>query len=747
MTKKKGLIFILLVLFALSSMLSACDRSPAPSPTQQTDTPAPPTATPEPTATPDPDEGKMIKNGDFSREYEFWGMFLMGPTVSFEPSEGTAKIPINKTGSEMHSIQVFQDGILLVKDCQYRVQFDVKSTVPRHIQVRVQKNGSPYTGYMEEIIPITSEFETYTLDFTMEYDADPTCRIVFNIGKFVEDDSLPAHTIEIDNVSLEMVGGDASGYVFGEEKTSNIRINQLGYKLDSNKIAAFVDIDDSVSEFTVADADGNAAFTGNIGAAGDNPNSGEKVRLGDFTALNEPGVYHIEIEGYENSYEFEIADNIYEGLLASTLKMFYYQRCGMDLTEKYAEDWAHDACHTKESRIYMDSKTVDMTGGWHDAGDFGKYVTPASKAVIDLLLAYEANPDAFSASSNIPESNDSIPDVLDEVKYELDFLLKMQNAETGGVHHKLTAANFADVLMPNESNAQLIINPISGMATADFAAVMAKVSSMALPFGDEYSQECLASAELAWQWLEANPDAQSFKNPQGIVTGEYGDSSSMDERFWAAAELYKATGDEKYHTYLKDAAIYSGMGWQEIGMYGVISYLSLPTDMQDAELYEKMLSSLLSAADTIIANSKQDMYQLSLTYDDYVWGSNMLVADNAMLLLIANEYKPDEEYVSVAYEHLNYLLGKNAMDKSYITGFGTNQVHNIHHRVTQTVGEVFPGLVIGGPNKNLEDPYALTMLEGKPPAKCYADSEQSYSTNEITIYWNSPVVYLLSYFQ
>ena len=747
MTKKKGLIFILLALFALSSMLAACGSEPAAEPTpQQTDTPAPPTATPEPTATPDPDEGKMIKNGDFSREYEYWGMYLNGPTVSFGPSEGTAVIPINKVGSVMHAIQVFQDGVLLVTDCEYRVKFDIKSTAPRHVEVRVQKNGTPYTGYLMETIAIGEEWQSFTMDFVMEYESDPTCRMVFNMGKFEEDESLPAHTVEIDNVSIEMIGGDAGGYVFGEEKTNNIRINQLGYKPESNKIAVFADIDASVSEFTVVDASGNAAFTGNIGTASDNPNSGESVRLGDFSALDVPGVYHIEIAGYDNSYDFEISDGIYQSVLTATLKMFYYQRCGMDLDEEYAGEWAHPACHLRESRLYMDSETIDVSGGWHDAGDFGRYVTPASKAVIDLLLAYEANPAAFAASSGIPESNDNIPDILNEVKYELDFLFKMQDAETGGVHHKVTSANFADVLMPNESNPQMIVNPISGPATADFAAVMAKTSSMALPYGDDYSQKCLEAAELAWQWLEANPNEHSFRNPQGIVTGEYGDDNSSDERFWAAAELYKATGDEKYHTYLKNAEIEDGMGWQDIGMYGVISYLSLPEDMRDAELYKNMLDKLLLTANTLLANSTEDMYQLSLTYDDYVWGSNMVVADNAMILLIANEYSPNPEYVSVAYEHLNYLMGKNAVDKSYITGFGTNQVSHIHHRVTQTVGDVFPGLVIGGPNKNLEDPYAQTMLEGKAPAKCYADSEQSYSTNEITIYWNSPVVYLLSYF-
>jgi len=689
---------------------------------------------------------EMVTNGDFSLGYKDWYMFTQGASSEFLESDGTALIPVKRTGSVEWAVQPYHDSIQLSNGCTYTLTFDIKATVSRTAKIRIQKNGSPYTGYLEEIIQVNEEFQTFSFTFEMDNPTDPACRMVFNLGKF-EDEVLEPHEVEIDNVSLMLDDGIPDSFEINDSDIPSIHINQVGYKSDDRKIVAFADIANSSLEFKVVSSQGEVVFSSNIGEAVEDENSGEIVSIGDFSSVNTPGTYHIEVDGHENSYDFTIANDVYNNAFNAVIKMFYYQRCGCELTEEYAGDFAHGQCHMNKATIYGTDQTLDVSGGWHDAGDFGRYVTPASKAVIDLLLAYESYPDNFTDDIGIPESGNGIPDILDEVKYELEFLLKMQDAQTGGVYHKVTPEVFADTVMPDKTYDPLILSPISAVATGDLAAIMAKAYTIYLDIDKDFAISCLNSSELAWQWLENNPDEHGFENPEEIKTGEYKDYTSKDERLWAAAELYSATGNQKYHKFLKTAEIRTGMGWKKIGMYGVFAYLSVPEDMLDDELYDNMLFALMDEADQLYLNSQSDMYQLSLLGKDYVWGSNMNVANNAMILLIASKYNDNQDYIDVAFEHLNYLMGKNALARSYITGYGTNTVERPHHRVTESVGHVFDGLVIGGPNANLQDPYAQTLLKGRAPAKCYADSEQSFSTNEITIYWNSPVVYLLNYFK
>lgn len=749
---KKKRVFISLLIIMLCISLLGCNEEVV---SEDTATPetmdeveatpieAKPTPTPQPTTNPFAD---MITNGDFSSGYSDWYIFTQGGTGEFVESDGTAIVPVKRTGSVEWGVQPYHDGVQLSNGCTYKFTMDIKSSIERTIKIRIQKNGSPYTGYLEEIITIGPELETFEFVFEMTEPTDPACRLVINLGQF-DGVILEAHEVEFDNVSLKLNDGIPDSFEINDGNVPNIRINQLGYKTTDKKIAVFADIDNGADTYAVVDEDGEIAYTGNISPGIKDYNSGEVVGLGDFTELTTEGTYYIQVEGYETSYKFDISNDVYNDVFDASLKMFYYQRCGSEITQEYAGEFAHGECHTQDATVYGTNTKLDVTGGWHDAGDYGRYITPAAKAVIDLLLSYEAFPESFTDSIGIPESGNGIPDALDEVKYELDFMFKMQDSVSGGVYHKVTPEAFAEIVMPDETFDPSIICPISAVATGDFAAVMAKASTIYSDFDQEYADKCLEAAQYAWQWLENNPDEHGFENPEEIQTGEYKDYTSKDERMWAAAELYSATGDQVYHDFVKSSEIRTGMGWKKVGMYGMFAYLSLPEDMRDTELYEVIKSTLLEETELLYLNTKEDMYGLTLTKDDYVWGSNMNVANNAMLLLIAHEYSGNDEYIDIAFEHLNYLLGKNALARSYITGYGENAAAHPHHRMTESVGKAFDGLVIGGPNKNLQDPYAQTLLAGRAPAKCYADSEQSFSTNEITIYWNSPVVYLIGYFK
>ncbi len=189
------------------------------------------------------------------------------------------------------------------------------------------------------------------------------------------------------------------------------------------------------------------------------------------------------------------------------------------------------------------------------------------------------------------------------------------------------------------------------------------------------------------------------------------------------------------------------LGWADVGGYGTISYLLNKEQKVDREVYNRLQEELVLGANTLVEKGNRDGFLLSLTENDYIWGSNMLVMNHGMLLLIASHVCGDTRYVSTALDHLHYLLGRNPLNTSYVTGFGEKTIKHPHHRpsVGDNVPDPVPGLVVGGPNRGLQDEYVKEHLQGLPPAQCFVDHEDSYSTNEVTIYWNSPAVFVVSY--
>lgn len=531
-----------------------------------------------------------------------------------------------------------------------------------------------------------------------------------------------------------------------------ITVNQIGYLLQGEKLAAFTGPE---HEFKVVDMDsGTVAFEGRTSAARYDEVSGVSVHTGDFSEVRTGGRYRIEQGDGTTSVSFMISEKPYHDLQQGLLKAFYYYRCGEELTEEYAGDWKHQACHTSEGIVYGHPEhRRDCSGGWHDAGDYGKYSGPGAKAIADMLLAYELYPSAFAKAIPIPESDGNTPDVLLECKVELDWLFKMQDSQTGGVYHKLTTLSFPDLdVMPEDDTADLYFSPISATATGDFAGVMAMAARVYESFDSAYAKKCFEAAVRAWGWLAQHPDVPGFTNPPEISTGEYGDSNDKDERYWAAAELYRTTGKEEYHqAFLELAQLdfpkYS-LGWGDMGCYGTLAYLLNGEDHADSDVYNSLKDGLLAEAERLTEQSRADGYKISLTEEDYIWGSNMLVMNNAMLLLVAEHVSGESAFADCALDHLHYLMGRNVLDISYVTGFGERAVMNPHHRpsVGDQVADPVPGLVSGGPDRGLHDEYVVEHLQGKPAAQCFVDHELSYSTNEVTIYWNSPAVFVTARF-
>lgn len=705
--------------------------------------------------------GNLIENGDMSSGTDQWATYLNGGGCNVTVNKDEEiQIDIFNPGKVAHGVQIYHDGFDLKYGAVYEIQFDVHSTIERDLEWRIQINGGDYHAYATDTVTSTTELQHITAQFTMDEASDPAPRLCFNLGYTnsmveagIDVASLGEHSVMIDNVSLELI--DASG-VQDDTVTIEIpkvKVNQVGYSKDVEKVAVFSDLAEEDTTFTVVNVDsGEVAFEGTITEPVKNLTAGEMNSTGDFSELTEAGTYKVVTSGGEESYEFTIGDDVYGDGFKDVVRMLYLQRCGCELTSDLAGDFAHPICHTTEATIYGTTQKVEVSGGWHDAGDYGRYVSPAAKTVADLLLAYEKNPEAFGDACNIPESGDGINDALQEAKYELDWMLKMQDSATGGVYHKVTCKVFPETVMPQDETDELILSPISKTATADFAAAMALAGRIYAESGVEeyaaFSTACIEAAKKAWTYSLEHIDDRGFQNPADIVTGEYADGNSKDEYFWAGMELYKTTGDTSYIEGAKGVyekvESYGGLGWMDVAAYGSYAALTnekLKTD--DAAFYSEIEKNFFATVDAAIETSKTNAYMVNKG-EDYEWGSNLSAANTGMLLYMANDIKPNDEYVTYANHHLNYLYGVNATGYCFVTGVGTLYPEHPHHRPSEFTGKCIPGMLVGGPNSALEDPYAQAVFKESAAAKCYADCAQSYSVNEVTIYWNSPLIYLLA---
>lgn len=526
-----------------------------------------------------------------------------------------------------------------------------------------------------------------------------------------------------------------------------IRINQVGFAPTSSK--EFIYTGKASTFQVIHQASGDPVYTGDLSDPIHDPASGDNVSRGSFSDFTEAGLYYIKVN-HQISPVFAIDQELITDCTDGLLKAFYYQRCGITLSEDFAGPWHHQTCHREPSYLFADeSKELDTRGGWHDAGDYGRYTVAAAKAVADLMLAYDCFPSVFDHAINIPESTLKGPDILHEIKYELDFMMTLQR-EDGAVYTKVTTRYFPGMIMPEEDLDKLLVFDISSPSTGDFAAAMAMASRLYQTFDKAYSQRCLAASKKAYTWLKDHPDPLLFKNPDNMNSGEYSDVSDLDERYWAAAELYRTTGEKAYHKDClalgKKLEVFFNFGWADVSGYGSIAYLMSPHD-KDSDFLSRLEDILQDQVDDYIKRSHQSGYGISLSIDDYIWGSNMVLLNQALLLILAKKHLGLSRVTSLIQSNWDYLYGKNPMDLSYVTGYGHRSVLAPHHRPSAADGVdvPVPGLVSGGPCAGLLDDIAKETCQGHPPAKCFIDHVDSYSTNEITIYWNSPAVFVGAY--
>jgi len=327
------------------------------------------------------------------------------------------------------------------------------------------------------------------------------------------------------------------------------------------------------------------------------------------------------------------------------------------------------------------------------------------------------------------------------------------------VWHKQTSEHFPGFVMPEgDRTVSFVIGTGSApykstCATADLAAVAAIAARVYVPYDKSFVTKNLRAARDAWTWTERYPNV-TFRNPPGISTGDYGDSDCGDERLWAAAELWRTTGEplynryflDNYGKYLPSLRAPKAESWREVAPMGLWTYALATRPGGDAQARAAIRQGALTAAAEIVNRTRNNPYRVSLVANDYVWGSNGLAAGYGVQLLVTNALSPDPAFVEIALDNLHYLLGRNTFSLSWVTQMGANPYRHPHHRPSgaDKNPEPWPGLLSGGPNAARQDAALQALPPNLPPAKVYSDNQGSYASNEVCINWQAMLVFLLA---
>ena len=522
-------------------------------------------------------------------------------------------------------------------------------------------------------------------------------------------------------------------------------INQIGYRTTDPKEFALVD---GSGDVEILDAAGQSVLKVTPKAASVWAPSGQNVQLVDISALTVPGTYSIVQGGQVLRNDLKIADKVFEDVAKASLKWYYYQRASMALEETYAGQWKRDAGHTNPTAQMHSSTgtsgTLNTSKGWYDAGDYGRYIVNSGITTYTLLSLYEHFPEYFNTLKwNIPAEG-TLPDLLAEIKYNLDWMLTMQAAD-GGVYHKLSTLQFPGDVMPAKDTEPLYVIGKGSAATFDFAGVMAAAYRVYKTFDATFAAQCLEAAKKAYAWGLQNPKV-TFTNPMDVATGSYSDGKLDDEKVFAGMELFISTGDASYKPTLNPNEASIIPAWPE--MYGLAVYGAATHAAELGAEAEKAKTMITDIANEFAYVATKG-FGVVMSNEDFVWGSNAVAGNQGVFLLYAYYVTGEQKYYEAAKKVVDYLLGKNPLDMSFLTGFGTKYAKLPHHRpsTADKITEPIPGMIVGGPQPGGEDIGTKSWeckdyVSGKMPATAYIDNRCSYATNEVAINWNAPFAYL-----
>ena len=762
-------------------------------------------------------QGQLIRNNSFKAG---WG----APWVVKNTTDAETKFSVKENAYEVNVINPGTkktDATLTYSDMKFEKghNYEISFVVTADNDCKLNAKIAPLSGenvidedkevWAKEFQLKAGEKATITEKFTMNGETVEKLGFQFQLGG----ETACKYTFETIGIKDDQFKGYTVDY---NENGYAVRTNQVGYFTNGEKTAVLVTTSKTPVEWNLLNENNDIVATGMTEVYGNDVDSGDFVHKIDFTNFKLAGKkYKIvvktdklvpqfnqlvgqDLNVLAESPRFDIGDNVYSELRYHAFKYFYHNRSAVPIEKQYTDgrdDLAREAGHVKDVAIlsafkgdawYKDKskyESLDVTGGWYDAGDHGKYVVNGGISTWTLQNQYEralnAGEDMTKApygdgTMNIPESGNKIPDILDESRFNLEFMLKMQVPEgegndlAGMVHHKINDESWTGLGMkPSEDEKERYLYPPTTAATLNLAATAAQGARLWGGYDEDFAKKCLVAAEKAWDAAIKNPDIYAPSNPEG-GGGAYDDTNVTDEFYWAACELYATTGEQKYLDYMKKSEYYlnvpnsendeetGAINWANVEALGTMTLLSSKNNLSADEV-KKAEANLLSSADTYVGVTNRNGYGVALQNDNYVWASNGNLANIIMVLAYANDVAGNEttKYIDAANKSMDYLLGKNANTQSYVSGFGTNPLRNPHHRfwAHQLDPDKFPlcprGVLSGGPNAALNDPFVQDVgwSEASRPAnaKCFVDHIQSYASNECTINWNAPLAWVASY--
>ncbi|QOC92714.1 glycoside hydrolase family 9 protein [Micromonospora craniellae] len=721
-------------------------------------------------ADPPAEAPEQITNGDFSSGVSPWFSYGTGP---LGVTDGQLCATVSGGLANPWDAGIGQDSVALVAGAEYTLGFDVTATPGNAVTAVLQLGNAPYTGYYSVTAAATPTQQRIERTFVAPED-DDRAQLIFQVGGAAEE-----QTVCLDNVSLRG-GNPPEPYV--PDTGPRVRVNQVGYLPGGPKNATVVTDATEALPWQLRAASGTVVASGTTTPRGVDPASAQNVHSVDFSGYRTPGQgLTLAVDG-EASHPFDISGALYEQLRSDALQFFYIQRSGIAIDgDLVGEEYARPAGHLGIAPNQGDTDVpcqagvcdyrLDVRGGWYDAGDHGKYVVNGGIATYQLLSTFERTKNAATAgfgaalgdgTLRLPERDNGVPDILDEARWELEFLLRMQvpagKPLAGMAHHKIHDRTWTGLpLQPEDDPEPRELHPPSTAATLNLAAVAAQCARLFAPYDAAFATRCGNAARTAYAAAKANPTR--YASPADSVGGgPYDDSDVTDEFYWAAVELYLTTGERAYLTDLTASPHHTGdvfddrgFGWQSVAALGRLDLATVPNGLPAADL-ARARASVTTAADGYLAEIQRQAYGLPMPGDagSYFWGGNSNVINNAIVLATAFDLTREAKYRDGAVQAMDYIFGRNALNISYVTGWGEHAAENQHsrifgHQLDPSMPKPPAGSLAGGPNAALQDPFVEQLLAGCAPMFCFVDDIASYSTNEVAINWNSALTWISSF--
>jgi endoglucanase len=717
-----------------------------------------------------PDDPEQLENGDFANGIAGWFAYGTG-----NPTFGDGRLCSVVPGGLVNpwDAGIGQNDVPLIAGESYTFSFEASADPPSTFRANVQLGQDPFTSYLFREVALTPQTQSFEYTFTASADTE-AAQAVFHIGA-----NANAYNLCIDNVSLR--GGEPEA-PYEPDTGPRVRVNQVGYLPFGPKNATIVTDATGVLPWELRDADGDVVASGQSLPRGVHPASGQNVHTVDFTDVNAPGTGYTLVADGQTSHPFDISGDVYDQLRSDALQFFYIQRSGIAIDGALVGDqYARPAGHVGVAPNQGDTDVgcqpgvcdyrLDARGGWYDAGDHGKYVVNGGIATYQILSTFERTKTAVTgrfgaaladATLRVPERGNGVPDVLDEARWELEFMMRMQvpagQPLAGMAHHKMHDQFWTGLpLQPEDDPVLRELHPPSTAATLNLAATAAQCARVYATYDAAFAEACLASARRAWAAAKANP-AVYADSADGNGGGAYSDGDVTDEFYWAAAELYLTTGEPAFLADLTasphhtgDLFTPTGFNWPATAELGRLDLATVPSGLPAADR-QRVRASVLAAANDYLATLAGEAYGLPLPglRNNYFWGSNSNIINNVAVLATAYDLSGDVRYRDGALQGMDYIFGRNALNHSYVTGWGERSPQNQHSRIfAHQLDENLPnppaGSIAGGANAFLDDPFAANLLEGCAPQFCYVDHIDSYSTNEVAVNWNSALSWIASF--